>query len=282
MKRVVLNYLVIAALAISAAFTSCGGVGGSGSYKIKMTTEAGSDVSFSLEGSGIATVNWGDGSEKVTLTLPASFIHEYQNSSLRTITINGDNITGLSSNNHRGLTSLDVSRCTEMTTLICIWGSLKSLDVSKNTALTELNCSSNQITSLDVSKNTALIKVICDDNQLSSSAINALFGTLHSNSGGKGIYVNGNPGTDDCDRSIAKGKGWTFNGIPLSDAEITELVQRSCNSYGCSKEETAIHIQLIIERCRESEKESDRFLEAYTIGQSLTYLHRIEYHKEPI
>ena len=195
MKKVVLNYLVIAALAISAAFTSCGGGssrgsgGGKSSGKIKMTTETGGGFSFRLAGSGVATVDWGDGSEKVSLTLNeygVEFSHTYPNASMRTITISGDNIMGLFcyqitsldvsrcteltmlSFSHTPLTKLDVSKNTALTKLYCSYNPLTSLDVSKNTALTELNCSDNQLTSLDVSKNTMLTLLICSSNQLTS------------------------------------------------------------------------------------------------------------------
>jgi len=195
MKKVVLNYLVIAALAVAAAFTSCGGGsgssgsgGGKSSGKIKMTTEQGGSFSFHLAGSGVATVDWGDGSEKVSRTLndEVGFEHDYPNASIRTITISGDNITALGRG--YGITSLDVSGCTELTMLVC-WGRLTSLNLSKNTALTYLDCAGNNLT---------------------AAALNALFGTLHSNAGEKKIRICNNPGEGDCDRSIAERKGWEF------------------------------------------------------------------------
>jgi hypothetical protein len=50
-------------------------------------------------------------------------------------------------------------------------------------------------------------------NQLTATALNALFGTLHSNtiSGENKIYIGNNPGTATCDRTIATAKGWTVN-----------------------------------------------------------------------
>ena len=194
MKKV-LSYLVMTALA-TAVLASCGSGGGSGSYKIKMTTEESGDFSFSLYGSGVATIDWGDGSEKVSLTLKSdgqddgvSFSHDYPNKSIRTISISGENITGFIITN-KILTSLDVSRCTELQSmklygtyltsldvsknislerLECGGGNqLASLDVSKNKALEYLSCYSNKLTSLDVSKNHALTNLTCDRNQLKS------------------------------------------------------------------------------------------------------------------
>ena len=231
-------------LAPATLMMGCGGSGsGSGSSggrssgKIKMTTES-DKTGFYLSGSGVATVDWGDGSEKVTLTLnennkpySVKFEHTYPNSSIRTITVNGDNITGLVG----GGTSLDVSRCTELTDLI--FRGIKSLDVSKNTALTMLicgneltsldlrnntaltylDCEYNQLTNLDLSKNIALTMLRCGSNPLTAVALNALFGTLHNNTVppakgseiAKMISTTYNPGSDTCDRSIAERKGWT-------------------------------------------------------------------------
>jgi len=64
---------------------------------------------------------------------------------------------------------------------------------------------------LDVSNNTALRILECTSNQLTATALNTLFGTLHSNTieGVKTIYIGNNPGTDTCDTSIAENKGWT-------------------------------------------------------------------------
>jgi hypothetical protein len=115
------------------------------------------------------------------------------------------------------LTSLDLSRNTALTSLTCANNLLTSLDVSSNTSLTDLHCANNQLTNLDLSRNITLTNVIVRNNKFTADALNALFSTLHSNTimGGnsfpveKQIYIDGNPGTDDCDHNIAKSKGWT-------------------------------------------------------------------------
>ena len=193
-------------LAPTAMMIGCGGGSGSsgsrGSAKIKMTTEKGGNFGISLAGSGTATVDWGDGSEKITLTLKeipsdliygsrvgAWFEHTYQSATIRTITINGDNITALN----------------------CMSSELTSLDVSKNTALEYLAVVESQLTNLDLSKNTALSSLKFDLCGLSTAALNALFGTLHGNTipnQQKTISINDNPGTNTCDPSIAERKGW--------------------------------------------------------------------------
>jgi len=111
------------------------------------------------------------------------------------------------------LTSLDVSNNSELVLLKCDDNLLTRLDVSKNTALKHLMCSNNQLTSLDVSKNTLLTALFCRRNQLSSDALNTIFDALNDNSLGdryNTILIDNNPGTDTCNKRIAKDKGWTF------------------------------------------------------------------------
>jgi hypothetical protein len=108
------------------------------------------------------------------------------------------------------LTALDVSRCTALTNLSCSNNQLTALDVSGCTALTDLYCSSNKLTALDVSKCTALTNLYCSGNQLTTSALNSLFNSLPIVRGDSYISIYDNPGSSDCDRSIAENKGWIF------------------------------------------------------------------------
>ena len=90
----------------------------------------------------------------------------------------GENITSLdiSKNSQlkvldcsqNSLTSLDVSKNTNIGTLNCSNNSLSSLSISKNTVLSILKCSDNRITSLDLSKNTGLFELRCSNNKLTS------------------------------------------------------------------------------------------------------------------
>lgn len=64
------------------------------------------------------------------------------------------------------LTSLDVSRNTELKQLYCTNNSLYSLNVSGNTELTLLWCGNNRLTSLDLSGNPALVSLVCSSNSL--------------------------------------------------------------------------------------------------------------------
>jgi hypothetical protein len=48
----------------------------------------------------------------------------------------------------------------------------------------------------------------CSFNQLTSAALNNLFETLPGNTEAKSIHIGDNPGTEDCNRSIAEEKEW--------------------------------------------------------------------------
>jgi hypothetical protein len=109
------------------------------------------------------------------------------------------------------LTSLDVSRNTALFGLMCFNNRLSSLDLSRNTNVFYFYCFGNLLTTLNVSSFTNLNSLDCSDNQLTSSALNDLFGTLHINPGPfeRYVYIADNPGTSDCNVSIAEEKGWT-------------------------------------------------------------------------
>ena len=70
------------------------------------------------------------------------------------------------------LTSLDVSKNTNLGTLSCSHNQLTSLDVSKNTNLGTLYCFNNQLTELDVSKNTNLGIVVPNERTSGSVRVN--------------------------------------------------------------------------------------------------------------
>ncbi len=137
--------------------------------KINMTAQTGSYVAFSLSGSGKATVDWGDGSEKKVVTLDedgcVEVEHTHAGTSTCTIAVYGENITALDCKGNN-LTYLDVSKNTELTYLDCSDNQLNYLDVSKNAALKVLWCNGNQLTDLNVDKNTLLTNLYCYRNNL--------------------------------------------------------------------------------------------------------------------
>ena len=236
MKKQTLNYLIIAAIAVSAAFTSC--KKDDDDPYITMTTNV-TAFEFYLAGTGGVTINWGDGSPIEKHTLDGSseseyilyqYAHTYSTTNPRVVTITGKNITYLHCSElaslnvsncaklvklnviNSQLTSFDVSKNTKLTELRCYNSQLTSLDVSKNVMLKRLNCSNNQLTSLNVSNCYALGHLYCMNNNLTEAALNNLFNTLPINElPSRYIWISGNPGTDSCNRSIAENKGWHFN-----------------------------------------------------------------------
>ena len=66
------------------------------------------------------------------------------------------------------LTSIDVSKNTKLDNFYCSHNKLTSLDLSKNPALGDFACYGNQLTALDVSKNPELVGIFCDDNRLTT------------------------------------------------------------------------------------------------------------------
>ena len=204
-------------------------------YYMTMTLNPQGVVTIGIYGRGAVAIDWGDGStESYSLQQGwfnwSFYQHCYSAKHPFTATIAGD-IEGLDVKNF-SLTSLDISNNTELNFLACNDNQLTTLDVSKNTKLTNLFCASNQLTMLDVSKNnllstldfsnnsltsldvsnlSALVNLNCSNNQLSAEALNAMFKTAHSNiinMGYKWMYIENNPGSGACDRSIATSKGW--------------------------------------------------------------------------
>ncbi len=118
-------------------------------------------------GNSVQQTVTGNGPTSVTVRQPVA----YASTGSYNVTITGaDNdakitLLSLVSNS---VSSLDVSRAKNLSTLYCYSNQLSSLDVSHNTALTDLRCYSNPIGFLDVSNNTALSILYCYDNKLSS------------------------------------------------------------------------------------------------------------------
>jgi hypothetical protein len=92
--------------------------------------------------------------------------------------------------------------------LWCDNNHLTVLDISKNTSLIWMDCNNNQLTALDASQNTSLNELSVKGNKLETQALNILFRSLHNNSVNKMIFIINNPGSNDCDESIATAKGW--------------------------------------------------------------------------
>lgn len=78
-----------------------------------------------------------------------------------------DSLRKLNVSNNQ-LTSIDLSKNTELVEINIGYNQLTSIDLSKNTGLVEINIEYNQLTSIDLSKNTKLVNLNVSDNQLTS------------------------------------------------------------------------------------------------------------------
>ena len=172
----------------------------------------------------------------------SDYYHIYSDTLTRTIKIIGGKfISIICSDNH--LTNVDISKNTKLRGLFCNNNQLTNLDVCKNRALKSLDCANNYLTNLDISKNIKLWGLFCDDNQLirldlsanpllyaltcrrndfSEIALNEMFETLCETKDenkkrkdekyklilAKYMYIDGNSGTDSCNKHIAESKGW--------------------------------------------------------------------------
>ena len=211
--------------------------------QITMSTDKVDSLKIGLSGSwGDATIEWGNGTtinSSNLSSLPIYFNKNYSDKKSHLITINGSGLNTISgmfcfnneltslnvSNNPKlktleilknKLKDIDISKNIELTELNCTWNQLKSLDVTKNTLLEILSCENNQLTSLNVCNNTKLMSLFLRSNQLNSNQLNNLFKTLHKNKiWEKTIYIGGNPGAENCDKSIATKKGWIVDSEPV-------------------------------------------------------------------
>jgi|GEM_PF-3519286 len=107
------------------------------------------------------------------------------------------------------LSKLDVSSNKSIQKLDCSRNRLHSIDLSANGGLETLNCNFNRIKRLDISNNPMLRNIDCSGNLLSTEELDEIFRQLPHSESGK-INVNNNPGTNNCDMSVAEVKGWQF------------------------------------------------------------------------
>jgi len=256
MKRIFSNRMLIIVLLLTVLSVSCKKNDGNPEpspkpmfmaeqANIVLTLHPTKSVSFKIDAVGTVFVDWGDGSavdEHTFVPYEAIYFdHSYSDNAVHTVRIYGDvtylNCFGIQlieldvTNNipliylalsGNQLASLDLSKNTSLKQLQCQGNPIVSLDLSKNTALEWLDCMGNQLTSLDLSNNPALVQLWCFDNQLSTTMLNALFETLHNNTvsnswGEKCICIGNNPGTNNCDKSIAENKGWKVGNHPHYD-----------------------------------------------------------------
>jgi hypothetical protein len=109
-------------------------------------------------------IDWGDGN-----IVSGQFFNELTTRSTsgygagHTVKVYADGISKMDIS-ARGITSLDVSKCTTLTELDCSQNSLMALNVASNTELTRLECYINNLSSLNVDNNHKLQYLSCHTN----------------------------------------------------------------------------------------------------------------------
>ena len=143
-------------------------------------------------------------------------------SALMLLYCNDNQLTSLNTYGNKGmtelwcydnlLTSLDVSDCDALIKLWCQRNSLTTLNMDRCASLINIDCDNNQLLNLNVNSSVLLASLRCTNNSLQTTALDALFESLHRNTipNGKNLFVENNPGSGACNRSIATQKGWVI------------------------------------------------------------------------
>lgn len=143
----------------------------------------------------------------VSLEMPVSSIF---NTRITSLYIDNKELAVLKCDDH-SITSLDVSKCSQLQTLSCKGNQLTALDVSQNPQLKYLYCGGNILTSINVNNNTLLQMLSCYGNKLTPEAMNRIYQDLPKVYKDDPQYGNATIEVDRVnagDYSIAENKGW--------------------------------------------------------------------------
>jgi len=133
------------------------------------------------------------------------------NNQLRELSTSGCRALEVLECNDNPLTSLDVSACGRLHHIMCNNTQLTNMNLSGCSSLSLMTVNDNQLTAIDASDCNELKSINCQNNQLSETAMNSFFETLHHQKMiNKTLAIQGNPGSDQCDKTIATNKFWHF------------------------------------------------------------------------
>ena len=123
---------------------------------------------------------------------------------------------------------LDLSYNPLLYYLYCAGNLIENLDLSNNADLQLLNIRDNLFKSLDISNTPRLSYVVIQGNQFNKEALNNLFDALPERDyylwKWATIFIADNPGTDECDVSIAGDKGWA---VRATEECFTQLMMNN-------------------------------------------------------
>ncbi|MDY6122679.1 MAG: hypothetical protein SPI72_06385, partial [Porphyromonas sp.] len=143
------------------------------------------------------------GATEISSKLESTWVVRKYKLTSKKISIRGK-VTLLNCSNNQ-ISSLNLSKNTELEHLLCNSNQLTSLDLSQNKKLTVLECRSNQLTSLNLSQNAQLTVLACDSNKLTSLEVPSVSGD--SKQINFKLQVDGNKLSPEQVNAI-KGKHW--------------------------------------------------------------------------
>ena len=137
------------------------------------------EISIGLNGAGKVKVDWGNGEIEEQDVAGAYDGYDnavtFKGTPSGEVKIFGDSViyfeswTGMTEGVIvNGISSIDVSKATALTTLDVHNNLLNTIDLSQNVALKKINVSANQLTAIDFSVNTAATDVRMNDNKITS------------------------------------------------------------------------------------------------------------------
>ncbi len=139
------------------------------------------------------------------------------NKNLTSVTFSGcGNLESCTVSENAILGTLDFSSCQSLKTIDAGNGSnpiIESVGLSGCSSLEEFTLSGARLTGLELSDCTSLEYLDVKDNLMQAYGLNAMFRTMYDRSSEPvtgSLFVSGNPGESDCDRTIVLNKNWYF------------------------------------------------------------------------
>ncbi|MDO4726480.1 MAG: T9SS type A sorting domain-containing protein [Porphyromonadaceae bacterium] len=173
MKNILLKPMMTLAFTVAMILTGAANMQAQSinmSRYITLTVESGKEIRLNLLAASTDTpirIVSGSNTQDITVGIDWTGSQTYTTDG-NTMTLYGDIIGFICSNNNSKITDVDVSRNTQLTILACSNNEISNLDISQHTQLIKLYCSKNRLTTLDISNNTQLEELYCANNQLTN------------------------------------------------------------------------------------------------------------------
>lgn len=154
----------------------------------------------------------------------------------------------LCSNNN--LIQLDLSKNTELTNITCYNNLLTSLDVTGLTKLNKLDCYNNKLTSLNVTGCTALTSLLLYQNNISGDNMDSFIATLPNvNSGNMCVINNEGEGNIIMVSQVADAKKQGWKSLYTTDGKLWKEYE-GCEEKKCATPTIALVDGKLVFRCK--------------------------------